>query len=186
MEITAECKKAAGIAARVLSISTPYRLTFTSPPEAKVRIGREVNVCVDLSSLDPSVPLLLYGEILDGIVVGGEVFSAIFETYRQMRFLYQREVLTAYYRNQICGFQLFRQVESDKTCEVWDRELNSYRIKGEESVTEADARAFAIYLFHRYPITFPIKKTNRQIGKMKRRYRYKAVPEAFNSAATTK
>lgn len=185
MEITAECKKAAGIAVRVLDLRTPYRLIFD---EGKLSdgfvLGRGVLIHIDLSNLPP---VNLYGDL--GIVVTGElgrISAAIFETYRQMRFLYQREVLTAYYRNQICGFQLFRQAESDKTCEMWDRELNSYRIKGEESVTEADARAFAIYLFHRYPITFSIKKTNRQIGKMKRRYRAKPVPEAFNSAATTK
>lgn len=180
MEIKEQCIKAAGIAARVLGISTPYRITFDGGTTNTPVLGREVEIHVDLSALPPVSPLALFDGLVDGDV-GGELCSALFETYRQMRFLYQREVLTNYYRNLVAGWQAYRQRESNATCEEWDRDLNGYHVKEAESPCEQDATAFAYYMLHRYPVQFRIKKSGKRLGQMRRRYNRVKIPEAFNA-----
>lgn len=116
-----------------------------------------------------------------------------FVVYHEMRHLYQVEVLRNYMFNNFFGEKSEPQPESDRTCELWLREMWNY---GEEEPRcdrgnatnapaveqptldiEADADAFAIYLLQRTYRAHGGSTTNHKITKMKRRYNRIPLPQ---------
>lgn len=180
-------KKAAYIAHMVLGLNCPYSVTLINDPALDVdgRLDTHENVIqFNLALLKPFPPDAFFGSCEEF----SEEEQRIDEDYRhmlkvcsvvyhEMRHLYQKMAVKAYTINKRLGSRMVPQLESDKKCELWLKEMQSDVTVDNEQDIETDTNDFAYYLSNCYPNYLPMMRTSRRLGAFKRKYDKVEIPE---------
>ena len=129
-------KKAACIAYTVLGLDCSYSIALINDPTLTVdgQLDTQENIIqLNLAALKPFPPDAMVGQdekMSEEDLWIDEDFRHILKVcvvvLHEMRHLYQKRAVEAYTINKRLGGRMAPQPESDKTCELWLREMQGY------------------------------------------------------------
>lgn len=173
-QIEDAAKKAAYVAYEVLGLDCKYEVALMEDPtiiEDALLDTTQHRILLNLSLLKP-FPVGSAGYDGGDPLVDENyrhLLKICYLIFHEMRHLYQKRAVEAYFINEALGGKIAPQRESSKKCKQWLEEMQTPA--ADNSDIEADADSFAYYLTNRYPIEIPyMVEKSRRLSAMKRKY----------------